>query len=93
MFDFFMVKKVFQKETKIKTLEGDQNESFRRKLNEIKILGRKPKCKLWKETKNFNRKLKQNFGRKPKNFFEENQKYWKETKHFGRKIKEFKNGL
>ena len=53
MFDFFMVKKVFQKETKIKTLEGDQNESFRRKLKEIKIFGRKPKCKLWKETKEF----------------------------------------
>ena len=58
MFDFFKVKKVIQKKTKIKTLEGDQNESFRRKLKEIKILGRKPKCKLWKETKNFNRKLK-----------------------------------
>ena len=64
----------FQKETKTKILEGNQNRNFRWKL----------KQKFWKENKNFRRKP--SFGRKIK-ISEGKQKFWKETKNFRRKPK------
>ena len=62
-FNCFTTRLFFQKETKIKILEGNQNRNFRWKL----------KQKFWKENKNFRRKPKVlegnqniNFGRKTK---------------------------
>ena len=75
-FNCFTTRLFFQKETKIKILEGNQNRNFRWKLKqkfwkENKNFGRKPKYKFWKENKNFRRKTK---------ILEGNQKFWKETK-------------
>ena len=62
-FNCFTTRLFFQKETKIKILEGNQNRNFRWKLKqkfwkENKNFRRKPKYKFWKEIKNFRGKPK-----------------------------------
>ena len=73
-FNYFTTRLFFQKETKIKILEGNQNRNFRWKLNQIFL----------KETKYFGRKSRQS---KPKQKFRSKPKYTcrEETKNFSRK--------
>ena len=88
-FNCFTTHLFFQKEAKIKILEGNQNRNFRLKLkpkfwNENKNFRTKPKILEGNQSINSGRKAKilernQKFGRKPK-ISEGNQKFWKENK-------------